>query len=219
MPQFSVTTPATDLTILSVQELRVAAGLAIDDRSKDTTLAQYGKEVAAEIVQDCGVASDGSHTPTLRSEVCADVFRLKCSADALFLSRRHVTAIASIAEDGAAALTATGFRFDAERGKLIRLINDKDACWTASKIEVAYTAGFSSVPDDLKAEAKSRIQIKISEASRDPMARELRKEIPGVLMTQTAYQVGGLGRLDGYGDLSSESLRRLKRFMNFSMIG
>jgi hypothetical protein len=217
VPQFSVTTQAEDLTLLSEEELRVAAGLSRDDESKDETLAEYGAEVAAEITQDCGVTSDGVHPPTLRSEVCEDTFRLKCVTETLYLSRRHVTAIESVTEDGV-VLAVTDFRLEAETGRLVRLISDKDGCWTASKIVVAYTAGFAIVPDELKAEAKSRIQIKVSENSRDPLARTISTEIPDIETRTIGYQVGGLSRLQG-GGLSDESERRLKRFMTFVMVG
>lgn len=217
MTQFTVTTPATDLTLLSVEELRVAAGLARDDASNDATLAEYGAEIAAEIASDCAIASDGVNPPTLRSEVCTDVFRLKCHTDALFLSRRHVSEVTSIEEDGE-ALADEDWRIEAETGKLIRLVDDADSYWTASKIEVEYTAGFVTVPSELKAEAKTRIQIKLSEGSRDPLARTVRVEVPGVDTIENSYQVGGLSRLTGAG-LSAESERRLKRFMTQSMVG
>jgi hypothetical protein len=215
--EFSVTTAATDLTLLTAEELRVAAGLSRDDDSKDETLAEYEAEVAAEIMSDCGIASDGLHPPTLRSEVCSDVFRPYCHENVIYLSRRHVTAVASIEEDGE-ALDVGEWRIDADKGRLVRLINDADACWSATKIEVAYTAGFATVPNELKAEAKARIRMKVSEGSRDPLARTIRIEIPDIESRSIEYQVGGLSRLTGEG-LSAESERRLKRFMTYTMVG
>lgn len=217
MPEFSVTTLATDLTLLSAEELRVAAGRSRDDDSQDETLAEIGTEVAAEIMSDCAIASDGVNPPTLRSEVCEDVFRLSSDADVLYLSRRHVSAIGSIEEDGT-ALTVADWRLEAETGKLIRLVDDAESCWSASKTEVVYTAGFTVVPAELKAEAKARIKIKVSEGSRDPLARTIRTELPDIESREVGYQIGGLSRLTGDG-LSAESERRLKRFMTHSMVG
>lgn len=216
-PLFSVTTAATDLTLLSAEELRVAAGLDRDDDSNDETLSELEAEVAAEIMSDCGVASDGVNPPTLRSEVCSDIFRLNSVEDALELSRRHVSDIDSVQEDGQ-VIYDDEWRLDAETGRLVRLIDDADATWTAAKVEVFYTAGFSTVPAELKAEAKSRISVKFSELSRDPLARSIRTDIPGVRSKQVDYQIGGLSRLIGEG-LSAESERRLKRFMTYSMVG
>lgn len=217
MPVFSVTEPATDLTLLSAEELRVAAGLERSDDTQDETLAELEAEVAAEIMSDCAIASDGTNPPTLRSEVCIEVFRLKTDSDVLYLSRRHVTAIDSIDEDGT-ALETTDWLLDAERGKLTRLVDDVGSCWSSSTIEIEYTAGFVTVPAELKAEAKARIKVKLSENSRDPLARTITTEIPDLETKTIGYQVGGLSRLTGDG-LSAESERRLKRFMTHSMVG
>jgi hypothetical protein len=217
VPEFSVTTPATDLTLLSAEELRVAAGLSRDDASQDETLAEYEAEVAAEIMSDCGIVSDGVNPPTLRSEVCVDSFRLKSDSDALYLSRRHVSAVASIEVDGE-PLDVSDWVIEAEKGRLVRLDSDAESTWSASPIEVTYTAGFATVPAELKAEAKQRIKMKVSEGSRDPLARTISTEIPDLETLTVGYQVGGLSRLTG-GGLSDESERRLKRFMTHSMVG
>jgi hypothetical protein len=216
LPHFTVVVPATDLTLLTPEELRVAAGLDRDDASHDETLAEYEAEVAAEIASDCAIASDGVNPPTLRSEDCTDVFRFGWSAAALYLSRRHVSEIASIVENGI-ELTPADWLLVAETGKLVRLVNNASGCWSTT-VEVSYTAGFDVVPGELKAEAKSRIKFKASEGSRDPLARSIRTDIPDVESRQVDYQVGGLSRLMGEG-LAPESERRLRRFMTQSMIG
>lgn len=217
LPHFAVVVPASDLTLLTPEELRVAAGLDRADASQDETLAEYEAEVAAEIASDCAIASDGVNPPTLRSEVCSDVFRLWCPSMALYLSRRHVSEIASVVENGV-SLGELDWRLVAETGRLVRLVNDVEACWSAAKVEIAYTAGFAVVPSELKAEAKSRIKFKASEGTRDPLARSIRTDIPDVESRQVDYQVGGLSRLMGEG-LAPESERRLRRFMTQSMVG
>src|SRR5262245_54140168 len=206
--QFSVTTPATDLTLLTMQEVRAAVGLDRSDTSQDQNLTEYEAEAAAEITSDCAIASDGVHPPTLHSETCSDVFRIECSVEVLQLSRRYVSNIGSITEDGV-AVTPTDWWLDAASGRLTRLMYDADACWTAKKIVVAYTAGFAVIPADLKAEAKWRIAVKYWTGSHDPLARRHRIEIPGVRLIETDYQIGGLERLTGDG-LPGESERRLK---------
>lgn len=217
MPLFAVLTPATDLTLLSAEELRVAAGLDRNDASQDETLAELEAEVAAEITSDCGVASDGTNPPTLRSEECSDIFRLEYEEGVLYLSRRHVTAIDTIDEDGT-ELETTDWHVDAETGKLFRYVDDAASTWSGSKTTITYSAGFVTVPAELKAEAKARVKMKLSETSRDPLARSIRTEIPDVESLEIDYQVGGLGRLIGDG-LAPESERRLKRFMTHSMVG
>lgn len=216
LAHFTVITPAADLTLLTPEELRVAAGLDRADASHDEALAEWGLEVAAEIASDCAIASDGINPPTLRSEAVNDVFRY-CSSGVLWLSRKHVSDVSEILENGI-ALTSADWLLEAESGKLIRLVNNAKSCWTGTLVEVSYTAGFDTVPAELKAEAKARIAVKNSEASRDPLARSIHTDIPDVESRQVDYQVGGLSRLMGEG-LAPESERRLRRFMTQSMIG
>lgn len=218
MPAFTVTIEATDLTLLGAEELRVAAGLSRDDDSQDETLAEYEQEIAAEITSDCGIAIDAAHPPTLRSETCSDVFRLKSHTDALFLSRRHVTSMVTLTEDGTDLEQDVDYRLESETGRIIRLNGDDETCWSCVKVEVNYVAGFTDVPAELKSEAKARVKVKVSENSRDPLARTITTEIPDLETLTIGYQVGGLSRLTGDG-LSAESERRLKRFMTHSMVG
>jgi hypothetical protein len=218
LAHFSVVTPATDLTLLTPEELRVAVGLDRSDVSHDEALAEWGLEVAAEIASDCAIASDGINPPTLRSEVVNDVFRY-CSSGVLWLSRKHVSDVSEILENGI-ALTSADWLLEAETGKLMRLVNNAKSCWTGTLVEVSYTAGFDTVPAELKAEAKSRVAVKNSESSRDPLARDIRTEIPGVETLEIGYQVGGVSRLMGSDELlTPESRRRLRRFMTQTMIG
>jgi hypothetical protein len=216
LAHFTVVTPATDLTLLTPEELRIAAGLDRADASQDETLAEYETEVAAEIASDCAIASDGVNPPTLRSEVVNDVFRY-CSSGALWLSRKHVSDVSQILENGI-ELTPADWLLEAETGKLMRLADNAKIRWSGTIVEVFYTAGFDIVPNELKAEAKSRIKFKASEGSRDPLARSIRTDIPDVESRQVDYQVGGLSRLMGEG-LAPESERRLRRFMTQSMVG
>jgi hypothetical protein len=217
LPHFTVITPATDLTLLSPEEQRIAAGLDRTDISQDEALAEYEAEVAAEIASDCAIASDGVNPPTLRSEECNDMFRLACSSGPLYLSRKHVSSVSDILENGT-GLTPADWLLEAETGKLVRLVNNASSCWTASTVEVTYTAGFTVVPNELKAEAKARIKVKVSESSRDPLARSIRTDIPDIESRQIDYQVGGLSRLMDEG-LAPESERRLRRFMTQTMVG
>lgn len=218
LAHFTVITPAADLTLLTPEELRLAAGLDRNDASHDEALAAMGEEIAAEIALDCAIASDGVHPPTLRSEVVNDVFRY-CSAGVLWLSRKHVSDISEILENDI-ALTPADWLLEAETGKLVRLVSNAKSWWGGTIVEVSYTAGFAVVPAELKAEAKGRVSVKYSASSRDPLARDIRTEIPGVETLEIGYQIGGLSRLmDSSDGLAPESVRRLRRFMTQTMIG
>lgn len=221
LPQFSVILPAADLSLLTPEELRAAAGLPVGDTSQDDALAAYGEQVAAEIASDCAITSDGVHPPTLRSESVLDVYRLDYPEKGLLLSRKHVSEVTLVTEDGI-VLETTDWRLNAETGKLLRLVNDGDASWSARKIEVEYTAGFDIIPAELKAEASARLYVKYSAGSgtRDPLVRSERIEIPGVETRQIDYQVSDLARSSGSDDLlPPDSERRLRRFMMQPWVG
>jgi hypothetical protein len=221
LSQFSVIDPAVDLSLLTPEELRAAAGLPVGDTSQDDALAVYGEQVAAEIASDCAITADGINPPTLRSEHVRDVYRLDYPEKDLLLSRKHVSDVTSVTENGI-ILETTDWRLNAETGKLVRLVNDADACWSARKIEVEYTAGFDVIPAELKAEATSRLYVKYSAGSgtRDPAVRSIRVEIPGVETRQTDYQVSDLARSSGSDDLlPPDSERRLRRFMMQPWVG
>lgn len=221
---FEVITPATDLTLLTPEELRVAAGLASDDVSKDALLTIFEAQIAEEIATDCNVATASNCPPTLRSEAVQDTFRLGTYSTGLILSRRHVSTITSIVESGL-TLVATDYVLEAEGGRLTRLFFEREWQWPGgfswvgtpgaySKIVVSYVAGFAIVPASLKAEAVVRLQLKLSENSRDPLVRSTSETTDGIDKIDIAYQVGGLSSATKDSDLSPESQRRLKRFMN-----
>src|SRR6185312_7968968 len=97
---FTVTTPASELSLLTVEELRAAVG--VTDASQDDALTALGARLSASIAKQCGVASDGVNPATLLSETCTEVFRPTRFQQDLVLSRRPVTSITSVTENGTA---------------------------------------------------------------------------------------------------------------------
>lgn len=161
----TVTTAATDLKLLTTSELRAAIG--IDDASQDATLATIGARVAASIARLCRVA-DAAPTPvTLRSEVLTEVFRLSSGAEKLILSRRPVTSITSVVVDDV-TLESTEYEVEAGPGLLFYLSDDYRTMWTGNKITVVYTAGWATVPDDLKLAASKLVGDIYHAGTRDP---------------------------------------------------
>lgn len=178
----TVTTAATDLTLLTAAELREAVGLDAGDGSQDAALQRLGARVAATITRACGVAAAGAQAPTLRSETLSETFRLARARDCLVLSRRPVTAIASVTADGT-ALDADDYETEDGAGLLYRLSGDCRTDWCAAKVVVAYTAGWPVVPQDLALAASKLAAAVWAEGRRaDPNLRS--EEIPGVI-TQT----------------------------------
>jgi len=95
----------------------------------------------------------------------------------LFVSRRPLTAIASITEDGT-ALAATDYLFYAD-GRIVRVSNGYDITWKTYKrqaIVVTFTAGYASgaVPKDLvdlcAVMAARAFQVGASFAASSPVA-------------------------------------------------
>lgn len=181
-----VTTPASDPTLLSAQELRDAVGAA--DGSHDTALASIGRRVAAAIARVCGVAAGGAVAPTLRKETLTETFRLEAARQKLILARAPVVSVTSVVEDGI-TLAAADYEIDAGPGLLLRLDDDTPAAWEPCKITVVYSAGWETVPDDLKLAATKLVQAAFASGSRDPDLK--RERVDGV--GEWEYWVGPAG--------------------------
>lgn len=176
---FEVTSTAADLNLLTLEDLRVAVGLASDDDSQDAKLETLGKRVSSMITAACQVARDGINPPTLLLEGCTDSFRLKCSQSALYLSRRPVYQIISVTEAGTALDQDVHYEVEPASGKLIRLSGDDVTCWPAGRIVIEYDAGFATVPEDLKAIAAQLAGGYWADDGVDPMEKRLK--IDGVV--------------------------------------
>ncbi len=174
---FSVRTPASDLTLLSSADLREAIGLEAGDTSKDTLLANMGTEAAAAIAVYCCVARDGINPPTLKSEAVKDIFRLNECRSRLYLSRRYVTAISSVVIDGT-TMASTDYEFQGPSGAVARLVSDYLTFWSPGKITIEYTAGFSTVPAEIRAAAKRLVASMYSDHGRDPNLK--RERVDGI---------------------------------------
>lgn len=176
---FEVTAPAVDLNLLTVEELRVAIGLASDDDSQDAKLETLGNRVSSMITSACQVVRDGVNPPTLLLEGCIDSYRLKCTQTALFLSRRPVFQIVSVTVSGSSLTEDVDFEVDAASGKLIRLCGDDETYWEAGRVVVEYDAGYDPVPEDLKAIAAQLAGGYWADDGVDPMEKRLK--IDGVV--------------------------------------
>ncbi|MEI9804095.1 MAG: hypothetical protein WDN48_06025 [Pseudolabrys sp.] len=179
----AVTVPASDLTLLTLDELRDATGVT---SGQDAKLAALGRAVASAITSRCNVPAAGAHTPTLRVETLSESFRLECPVDELVLGRRPVTEIVSVTEGGV-LLTADEYELHAGAGILYRLCNPERAWWSScGKTMVVYSAGWASVPENLRSAAKKLATLLWSEGGRDPSLRSF--ELPDVI--SKTYWVG-----------------------------
>jgi hypothetical protein len=173
MSKFSVTTPATDLSLLTIAELRAAVGAA--DGSQDAELAIVGRRVSTAIARQCNIVDDGVNPPTLLQETCTEIFRWD-GCGPLSLARRPVTSITSVTIDGVVSDAAD---YEIVGRYLYALTDDEVTDWQSGKITVVYVAGYATAPDDLKMAATKLVTATNAESTRDPSVK--REEIPGVM--------------------------------------
>lgn len=170
---FTVTTPASDKTLLTAAELRDAVG--VTDNSKDSQLAAIGASVALSIARYCNVSASGVTEPTLRSETITETWRLGGCVDFLIPARRFVSSITSVTVNGA-VIAADGYEIDPATSIIYRLADDVRTQWEAGKIVIVYVAGFSTVPSDLKTAAAKFVSEIYSTGTRDPNLKRLKIE-------------------------------------------
>lgn len=212
-----VTTPADDLALASIEVLRVAAGLAADDDSRDDELAALGLRIAAEITEACNVAVGEGGEPTLIREGLTETFSA-AGDDVLILSRRHQVELISVTEGGD-AVTIDGRALDGEAGLLERWIDGRRSTWKAREIVVTYDAGFPAdeVPAGLVGAVSDLVRVRLSEAGADPLEKSRTVEIPNVETVRVDRRVGGApGSQAG---IPADILARLSRFMNTGYAG
>jgi hypothetical protein len=167
---FEIVTPATDPNLLTIEQLRVVAGLAANDASRDTELTALGQQITADICSACRVRSDGVNPPTLRREVVRETFRERGCHSTLFLSRMFATDIIS-ASDAGNALVSTDTYLDGEAGMVHRVSGAGDLYWRFGDAVVQYEAGFDEVPADLVGIAMDLARLRLSAASVDPLVK------------------------------------------------
>jgi hypothetical protein len=183
-----VIVPADDLNLLTIEELRTAVGLAIDDPSQDEKLEPLGLRVAAMIAATCNVPSDGVSPPTLPNEDLKETLRITSSTATITLSRRPIGAITSLVSAGSALTRDVDYEVDSASGQLLRLYNDQPSCWACGKLVIEYDAGFETVPDGLKAIAAQLAGGYWADDGVDPMEKSL--DIPDVIATTRWVDAG-----------------------------
>lgn len=168
-----IPSPNTDRSLLTLAELRAAAG--VSDGSKDSILVPLGNYISAMITSVCKVARSGAIPPTLRLETVEETFRLKSEQQSLVLARRPVTEIDTITVSDSEQGT-DDYEYEAASGLLYRLCGERRAYWPCGETVVTYSAGYATVPDDLKYAAIRFVQAENTNAGRDPYLKRLKIE-------------------------------------------
>ncbi|TGT76718.1 MULTISPECIES: hypothetical protein [unclassified Mesorhizobium] len=186
---FEVTTPNLG-GLLTVDEARAALGLT--DSSRDADLTRLIARVSASIFRACKVKSDGVNPPTLLSEAVTETFQVNSPVSSLQLSRRRVTGTLTVTQNDA-ALDDSAFYIDRASGILSQSVPglpyrfnvNTVPYWPKSVVTVDYTAGFLTVPDDLKLAAEYWLRVLWRDSYQTPSAlidpTLKSEEIPGVI--------------------------------------
>jgi hypothetical protein len=209
----TITSPADDLTLLSIAEMRAAVGVA--DGSQDATLQRLSAQAAASIMSECNIAIGTGAEPTLKQETLTQTFYQVYRQD-MILDRRHNIEITSITEN-AVLLDAADYMVDPESGIVTRMQDDIPTCWAAQKVIVVYKAGFEIVPSDLKQAAGDFLRAMLGESIRDPFVKGERVNIPGIEERETSYWVGSVPGQSSEGAVPDIVSGQLKRFRNFNL--
>jgi hypothetical protein len=202
----TVLTPASSRALTTLATVKDEIDAGPDDT--DARLSRWIAEESERIETYLGRA--------LAEEVLQETFRLRDWANRLTgapghlrLTRRPVTAIASIDVDGITLATGQ-YEADAGAGLLYRLHDDRRVWWCGRTVVARYTAGYASIgtlPRPIEAACLALIRHRWAARGRDPMLRSL--AIPGVATEQ--YWVGATGE---DGDMPPEIAAMLDPFRN-----
>lgn len=209
----ALVTPASDLQLLTAEELRLAAGLTATDSSQDDSLSALGLEAAEWVATVCGVAAAdidissppiGAKPPTFKQETLIETVIASGSPRSVLLSRGFVSGVSVTLDD--VAVSALDYLVYADSGRLDKLSGGIPAgYWSQGTLEITYTAGFSTVPPIMKSVAKDYVRRRLAQADRDPYLR-----------SQTINDLESLTFRDGPetgGTFEQEARRRLSRFI------
>lgn len=199
-----ILTPAADLALLSIDQLRLAAGPTATDGSKDDQLTALGLAISDRIAAICDLRSDGIHPATLLRETIEETFWASRGhwrrsdrfviaheeSHPMILSRRPIQMLRSLIVDGSDVDVDTNCELiiDNESGLVSREFGD----WFGRKIVITYDAGFDTVPAGLVMAAQRLAKMYWASATRDDGIRRL--NIPNVIDKQ--WWVGGITDAD-----------------------
>jgi hypothetical protein len=206
-----VTVPAADLSLLTVQERRAAAG--VSDDTHDAELAAMDLRVAAAIAAECNIAIGSGGDPTLRRETMSETFR-GVRSDCIVFARRHEIEVTSITVDGV-ELDDDEYEIDPESGILRRLNGDYFIEFCATKIVAVYEAGFDTVPTALKGAAIDCLQSYWARGKIDPSIKTYEDDVEGIGRVRTDYfAVSATGNYAQSAGIPDIAIGQLKRFRN-----
>lgn len=168
-----VTTPASDPWLISIEQARVAAGLADTDTSRDAELEILRATVSAQIYDALNIATGNGAEPTIRRETLTQI----CSPPSfgpLILRRRHKVEVISITG------WASDYMVEAEAGLLHSPYPSRRRSCGEGLATIVYEAGFDEVPAALVTAALDMMTIGLESSARDPSVKREIVDVDGV---------------------------------------
>jgi hypothetical protein len=178
----TVVTPATDRTVVTLDDLREQLRIKPSDTANDAWLTKVIARCSRQAERYCNrVFVLQGYSDTFTGNATAE------NGEPLILSQAPVDpATFSITIDDA-ALVSTDYGLDQYAGLVYRVTDPTR--WTSSvSLVVQYTAGYDPIPDDVQQAVLDLCTMDNSGRGRDPMLRA--SELPG--LGRQEYWVGGL---------------------------
>lgn len=211
----TVTTPATDPWLLTIEQARVLAGLEDDDTAQDESLNQMRAVVSAQIYDALNIAVGNGAEPTIRKERLTERLLVR-GPGPILLKRRHNVSVVSIS-GWSGFPSADTYYVEAEAG-IIRAI--APSCGMPASpmvVTIVYDAGFEDVPPVLVGAAADLIRVRRSEIERDPLVKKMVVDVDGVDRVETEFWVTAAGSTTQTDAVPPIILASLKRFRNSIM--
>lgn len=210
--RLEVLTPATNLQLLTAAELRVAAGLADDDATQDTSLAVLGLEAAEWVAEIIGIRTAGARPPTVLAEGLCETFPALWLGPELVLARRFVSDV-TVTENGAVLADGIDFVVLDDRGVIQRMSSGYGLQWQPAPVVVEYTAGFSNgspsnIPAAIKAVTRDYVQRRYGATALAPDELRVRSETTNDLDSVSYFDAAS-----GGATFEEQARSRLSRFL------
>lgn len=172
----SVTTAASTIDLTTVETIRDEIG---NTTLSDSTIRRWIGEESDRIAAYCG--------RVFGAETVVETFYLETDVPGLLMASRFpIVSVSSVSEDDAAALDASLYQVDATTGFIYRLDEDADrSVWSADKVAVSYTAGYtlvSTLPRAVEAACIQMVARRAYARGRDPNLRS--ESVDGVSTLQ-----------------------------------
>ncbi|CAO3445744.1 hypothetical protein [Azospirillum argentinense] len=193
MPSITVSAPAGDRRLCSIEALRAELGIADDDTRFTPWLESECTAASDRVAEACGIApdDDGDAPATLAAEVAVITF---CAAEIpnsnmLELPWRYPARVTGITVGGQ-LLDPNLYRAQSKSGLVSRVdASGRPVCWSRAETAVTVQSGWSAdaVPTVLQDAVKRLVRLRWEGRGRDLALKA--KEVEGV--GREEYWVGG----------------------------